>query len=128
MNKVYNNKSNYDPGRFRYPVTFVEETPTILADGSQIVSYVPIISTRAVRETITRRFSVLGDMTLEAGASLMNNYWYFTIRYRPNFTPKKDMLLIAPDGVYTINATPELDAPPHYWRMLCVKTDQIITT
>lgn len=129
MSKKYENKTAYDPGRFRYPVTFLQEVVTVQNDGSQIVSYAAIISTRAIREAVTRRFNVLGDTSLEAGATLMNNYWYFTIRFvRSGFVPTKSMLLSTPDGIYTINAIPELDEPPNYWKMLCVKTDMQITT
>ena len=128
MNKIYNNKTAYDPGRFRYPVKFLQEDTTIAPDGSNSVSNTLILQTKAVREAVTRRFNLSGDITIEAGANLMNNYWYFTIRYRKGFMPKKDMMLIAPDGVYTIAATPELDEPPHYWKMLCFKTDKAITT
>lgn len=128
MNKRYENKSAYDPGRFRYPITFLQENITIAPDGSQIVDYTQLISTKAVRLAVTRRFTLLGDMSVEAGESLMYNYWYFIIRLRSDFQPKKDMLLSAPDGIYTINAAPQLDEPGHYWRMLCVKTDTPITT
>lgn len=129
MNKHFENKTAYDPGRFRYPVTFLQDITDIQPDGSMIVSYQAILSTRAIREPVTRRFNVLGDTSLEAGATLMNNYWYFTIRFvRSGFVPLKDMLLSGPDGIYTINAMPELDEPPNYWKMLCVKTDKLITT
>lgn len=129
MKQPYNNKTNLDPGRFRYPVTFIQEDVSIAADGSQTPIYTPLLSTRAIREAVTRRFNVLGDITLVSGATLMNNYWYFTIRFvRSGFVPLKDMLLQTPDGIYTINAMPELDEPPNYWKMLCLKTDKVITT
>jgi hypothetical protein len=128
LKKPFENKSAYDPGRFRYPVTFLQQIVNIQADGSQIVSYSVALVTRAVRERVTRRFNVLGDMSFEAGAALMQNYWYFIVRFRSGFTPLKDMVFMTPDGVYTVNAVPELDEPANYWRMLCVKTDQIITT
>lgn len=125
----YENKTFLDPGRFRYPVTFLQEVVDTSPDGSQIVSYQTIFSTRAIREPVTRRFNPVGDTTMEAGATLMNNYWYFTIRFvRSGFVPKKDMLLSVDNGIYTVNAMPELDTPPNYWKLLCVKTDKQITT
>jgi hypothetical protein len=125
----YENKTFYDPGRFRYPVTFLQEIVDTQSDGSMIVSYQQILSTRAIREAVTRRFSTFGSLTLEAGVSLMNDYWYFTIRFvRSGFVPVKDMLLSTPDGIYTVNSMPELDEPPNYWKLLCVKTDKAITT
>lgn len=124
----YENKTKYDPGRFRYPVIFLQETATISEDGSQTVGYTQVLSTRAIREAVTRRFNIFGDISIVDGATLMNNYWYFTIRFlRSGFTPLKNMLLSTPDGLYTINATPELDEPPNYWKMLCVKTDTQVT-
>lgn len=125
----FENKTFLDPGRFRYSVSFLQELVTIANDGSQTVTYESILSTRAIREPITRRFNPSGDTTMEAGATLMNNYWYFTIRFvRSGFVPKKDMLLSADNGIYTVNAMPELDEPPNYWKLLCVKTDKQITT
>lgn len=125
----YENKSNYDPGRFRYPVTFFKEITDTQPDGSMIVSLQAVLSTRAIREAVTRRFSPFGNTSLEAGATIMNDYWYFTIRFvRSGFIPAKDMLLSTPDGIYTVNAMPELDEPPNYWKLLCVKTDRTITT
>jgi hypothetical protein len=128
MNPIYNNKTAYDPGRFRYPVTFLQETVTTADDGSQTVGYINVLQTRAIRQAVTRRFSLTGDMTVDAGADLMNNYWYFIIRFRRDFTPTKDMLMATPDGIYTLTAVPELDEPPHYWKMLCFRTDKQITT
>lgn len=125
----YENKTFYDPGRFRYPVIFLQEIVDEQPDGSMPVSYQQVLSTRAIREAVTKRFSTFGNITLEAGATLMNDYWYFTIRFvRSGFKPVKDMLLSTPDGIYTVNAMPELDEPPNYWKLLCVKTDKIITT
>lgn len=130
MNKRFDNVTHIDPGRFRYPVTFIEAGVVILADLSQIPGYIPLISTRAVREPVTRRFNVAGDTTLQAGATLMNNYWYFYVRFirSGNFMPLKDMLLQTPDGIYTITAAPEVDEPANYWKILCIKSDIIITT
>lgn len=128
--KRYENKSFLDPGRFRYPVTFIQEGINIASDLSQSPTYTVALQTRAIREAVTRRFNVYGDTTFSAGATLMNNYWYFTIRYvrDSSFVPDKTMLLQTPDGIYTIEALPELDEPPNYWKLLCVKTDRIITT
>lgn len=125
----YENKTFLDPGRFRYPVTFLQEVVNEQPDGSMIVSYQNVLSTRAIREAVTKRFSVYGNTELQAGATVMNDYWYFTIRFvRSGFVPLKDMLLSTPNGIYTVNAMPELDEPPNYWKLLCVKTDKIITT
>lgn len=125
----YENKSFYDPGRFRYPVTFLQEVIDEQPDGSMPVSYQTVLSTRAIREAVTKRFSQFGNTELQAGATVMNDYWYFIIRFvRSGFVPKKDMLLSTSDGIYTVNAMPELDEPPNYWKLLCVKTDKIITT
>lgn len=128
MNTRYKNVTALDSGRFRYPVTFIEEGVAIGSDLVQTPTYTAIRSTRAIREAVTRRFNVFGDITIEAGATIMNNYWYFYIRYSPTFAPLKDMLVQAPDGIYTIVAAPELDEPPNYYKMICVKTDRIITT
>ncbi|ASU34410.1 hypothetical protein MuYL_2523 [Mucilaginibacter xinganensis] len=71
----------------------------------------------------------MGDIILSAGATLLNDYYYYTIRFiRNGFVPAKDMLLSTPDGIFTVNAIPELDEPANYWKLLCVKTDKIITT
>lgn len=129
MNKRYENHTPYDPGRFRYPVTFIQEDVSTDSDGSQHPVYSILLQTRAIRQAVTRRFNINGDITLVSGATLMHDYWYFIIRFvRSDFKPLKDMLLQTHDGIYTITAAPEIDEPPNYWKILCTKTDKAITT
>lgn len=125
----YENKTSYDPGRFRYRVAFLKEFAAYLPDGSIETSYGPIFSTRAIKEPVTRRFSIFGNMELQAGVTVNNDYWYFIIRFisvNGNFKPTRDLLLQAPDGNYTITEVTELDEPPNYWKLLCTKTDRDI--
>lgn len=124
----YENKTAYDPGRFRYAVTFIEEVGVLQPDLSSVMTYSAILSTIAIRQAVTRRFSVFGDLSVNAGSTDLSSYWYFIVRFRKGFVPKKNMLLQAPDGIYTITESPELDDPPNYWKLLCTKTDKIITT
>ena len=121
MNKIYNNKSNYDPGRFRYKVTFQQQVTTTDGSGGSVVSTEDIITTFAVREIISRRPNFDGDIVIAGDASLLEGDWNFIIRNRSGFYPAKDMFLVCEGITYTIRTIQELDEPTNYIKILAVK-------
>lgn len=122
MNKRYENKSAYDPGRFRYKVTFRQQVP--VADGSggtQQVNTADIITTFAIREIISRRPNFEGDIITAGDATLLEGDWNFIIRNRSGFYPTKDMFLVCNDITYTIRTIQDIDEPTNYIKILAVK-------
>lgn len=124
MNKRFNNKSNYDPGRFRFTLNFYQEVVAIGNDGSQTVSYTPILTTAALQEPLRDG----SQIAIDAGASILNQDCYFVIRNRSTFYPEKDMIVTNGSQVYVINAVIPLDVPVNYIKILCVRRDMQITT
>jgi SPP1 family predicted phage head-tail adaptor len=124
MNKRFNNKSNYDPGRFRFTLNFYQEVTTISADGSQVVTLTPLLTTHAVQEP----FRDGSQIAINAGASTLNQDCYFVIRNRSTFYPEKDMIVTNGNNGYVINAVIPLDVPVNYIKLLCVRRDVQVTT
>lgn len=124
----YENKSYFDPGRFRYSLTFFEQSVEESDSGGQSVTWSQLITTRAVREDYVRRLNEFGNLDIIADMSVMQEACYFIIRFRKDFAPAKDMAIVVGSDVYTIRSSPLLDTPPNYYKMLCVKTDLNLTT
>lgn len=116
MNKPFNNKSAYDPGRLRYTLTFSSEQTTQNAYGNSEVTLVTTMVTKAAKLQI----GSYDQYAIEAGASMLRNDVYFVIRYRKDWTPLKDMVVECDGKTYKLHAVIELDQPVHYWKILCI--------
>lgn len=121
---VYNNKSDFDPGRFRYKVAFYQEGMVDDGFGGTVPGETLVIETRAIRNDVgSNRFSALTQFAVEAGASVFNQDRFFVIRHRSGFVPQKDMVIVS-DGVkYTIRGVMPIDEPTKYWRILAIRRD-----
>lgn len=124
----YENTSNYDPGRFRYTLIFFQKVVTEASDGSQNVSWTQLVTSRAIRTVIPRRFGLDGALVIDAGSSDMYDFWDFIVRKRSDFTPAKDMSVTCGPDVYTVRTVKELDEPTNYIKLQLVKTDLNLTT
>lgn len=121
---LYENKTFIDPGRLRFNISFFEQTTTPNEFGDQIPNEVLSYTSRASQQNIQNRpGSIYSQLEQEAGATLMNGDTYYTIRYRPNWHPKKNMRVeVTVNSTiisYTLRAIIDLDQPTHYWRLLC---------
>jgi len=121
--KKFASKTFLDPGRFRYNISFYEHATTINNYGDQTITDTPVMITRASKQSIQNRpGSIYSQLEEEAGATLMNGDIYFTIRFRQDWQPKKDMRVVV-DGIdYVLRALIPLDYPQNYWRILCTTT------
>lgn len=128
MRKIYENSSAFDPGRFRYNLTFFQKVITESASGGQSVSWNLLKTSRAIRVAIPKRLNLDGYLTLDAGSSDMYDMWDYIIRKRSDFIPAKDMAVTCGADVYTIRSVIEVDEPTNYWKIQCVKTDLNLTT
>lgn len=118
----FENKTNYDPGRFRYNVAFKKQESVPDGSGGTKVQLTDLITTKAVREEITRRVSLYGTLTTPAGDTVKTSDYYFIIRHRASFYPTKDMVLICNGDTYAINDIIEIDVPVNYIKVLCIKS------
>jgi|GEM_PF-3481513 len=113
----FDNKTKYDPGRFRFAVTFYNEVSTKNRSGGQEVALVPYFSTKAVKEKLREG----SQLVINAGASTLNDDCYFVIRNRCGLRPTKAMKVLCDDIYYTIAAIIEIDVPVNYIKLLCKK-------
>lgn len=124
MNKRYENKSAYDPGRFRFKLNFFRQTGIPDGAGGSIVSYIQAGSSYAAQEKISE-----GDqIALDAGITALNQDCYFVVRYRASFVPEKDMVVYMNGQTYVVRAIIPIDVPINYIKLLCVKKDYELTT
>lgn len=125
MSKLkFANKTFLDPGRLRYAIDFYEQATTINEFGDQSIGETLVMSTMAARQNIQNRpGSIYSQLEIEAGATLMNGDTYYTIRWRGDWNPKKNMRVVVEGISYVLRALIPLDYPQNYWRILCT-TDQ----
>lgn len=122
---LYENKTYIDPGRLRFNIKFFEQSvPTINEYGDQVPTETMTLETKAAQQNIQNRpGSIYSQLEQEAGATIMNGDTYYTIRFRNNWHPKKNMRVeVLVNGVtisYTLRAVIDVDQPVHYWRILC---------
>lgn len=121
---LYENKTFIDPGRLRFDIKFFEQTSTTNNFGDQSINETLTLQTRASQQNIQNRpGSIYSQLEQEAGATIMNGDTYYSIRYRNNWKPKKNMRVeVTVNGTvisYTLRAIIDLDQPTHYWRILC---------
>lgn len=121
---LYENKTFIDPGRLRFGIKFFEQTSTTNNFGDQSVNETLTLQTKASQQNIQNRpGSIYSQLEQEAGATIMNGDTYYTIRYRSNWHPKKNMRVeVLVNGIaisYTLRAIIDIDQPVHYWRILC---------
>jgi hypothetical protein len=121
---LYENKTFIDPGRLRFNISFYETGFTTNEFGDQVPTETLTLQTKASQQNIQNRpGSIYSQLEQEAGATLMNGDTYYTIRYRSNWHPKKNMRVeVLVNGTiltYILRAIIDVDQPVHYWRILC---------
>lgn len=121
---LYENKTFIDPGRLRFNIRFFRQDTTQDNFGDQSITETLTLTTKASQQNIQNRpGSIYSQLEQEAGATVMNGDTYYTIRYRKNWRPLKNMRVeVDVNGVtlnYTLRAIIDLDQPTHYWRLLC---------
>jgi SPP1 family predicted phage head-tail adaptor len=124
MRKPFENTSGYDPGRFRFSITFFTQSTVVDGFAGTRSVLLQSITTMAVQEKLSER----SQLAIEAGASVLNQDCYFVIRQRNDFTPAKDMIILCNGSTYVIKAIVPIDVPVRYIKILGIKKDFEITT
>lgn len=129
MKILYENKTFIDPGRLRFDIKFYTQSSSQDEFLNQTVTEVMTLQTRASQQNIQNRpGSIYSQLEEQAGATIMNGDTYYTIRYRSNWKPLKNMRVevTVNDTVisYTLRAIIDLDQPTHYWRLLCTTNEK----
>lgn len=124
MKKPYENKTQqYDPGRFRYDLSFYNQVTIDDGSGGSIVTLQFAHSTRAVKEVFPKRVNQDGQLIVQGGATSEDDIWYFVTRYNRSFTANKAMNIVYNGLLYSIHAIIEVDVPINYIKYLCVNRD-----
>ena len=115
--KPYNNKSNYDPGRFRALIVFKQQLGTDDGSGGSDITYPEVYTCKAIELPVRDA----AQLEIEAGASTMNEDRWFVIRYTSAFEPMKDMNIIHNSNPYVIRAIVPVDQPLKYYKLLAIR-------
>ena len=116
MNKIFENKKAYDPGRLRHKISFVEQSIIDDGYGGTTVVETEILNTWAGKDEVSEYV----QSQLNSGQSIYSQFQYFVIRNRKNFTPLKDMRIVFDGNKYTVRSVKQLDDPCTFLKILCV--------
>lgn len=119
LSKPFDNKSNYDPGRFRATLVFRPKISTPKPSGGSTVTYGDPIDIKAVEEQVKS----YDQMAIDAGATVLNLSRYFVIRKRRTWMPSKDDGFTFDGGKWIIKAIIPVDSPTHYYKLLAVRNN-----
>lgn len=122
-NKIFKNETAYDPGRYRFKLDFYTQTSTPDGAGGTTQSWILSQSTRAIKEVFPKRVNEQGQIIVQGGTTDQEEVWYFTIRYRRDWQPTKNMNFICENVVYTIRAIMPIDIPVNYMKMVAIQSD-----
>jgi len=107
-----------NPGKLDRRITF----GTFLSVENEfqdfVVTFIPIL----VSWANVKPFD--GSRSLEAGEQVINQSYRFTIRYRRDFEPTKDMRIEYEGKFYTIHSTRDLDDRRRFIEILGRVTDE----
>lgn len=115
--KPFDNKTHFDPGRFRTKIGFYRITESDDEFGGTVRDHVHINTVKAISLSIRNN----DQLAISAGASVVNEDRYFVIR--KGFKPEYDMTAVVGDKHYTLAAIVPVDVPVKYWRLLCIRKE-----
>lgn len=116
MRKPFNNKSDYDPGRFRWRLQRVKYTSSANEFGNSDVTG----GLDGFVKAIKIQPKDYDQYVINAGISQFNSAVYFVIRYNSNYTYTKDMAFICEGKTYKLHSIIEVDQPVKYLKLLCI--------
>lgn len=119
--KPFKNEVHFDPGRFNYKISLLDQVTEPDGAGGTEVFLTDVITTWAVQEDIR----TVDELAVAEGVSSMNGGCYFIIRSRKSFQPKKDMLIRYDGQLYTIRGIKPMGRPITHYRMLCAYNDLV---
>ena len=124
MRKRFEQSNQYDPGRFRFDISFFTQVFQPDTSGGGQPALQLTLRTKAIKEQIKDS----SQIAINAGASIMNEDTYFVIRNRKDFYPLKDMTVFCSGFTYLIAAVIPVGEPVGYVKILCLKKDIFIAT
>lgn len=120
MRKPFNNKSNYDPGRFNHYLSFMTLTAVKSSSGGTKPNITLSFNTKAVKEQIREG----SQISVAYGVNSINNDAIFIIRSKSG-TVKKNMQVYEGNDVYEVAGIIPTDDPVNYIKVVCRKLEQL---
>lgn len=119
MNRPYNTKPHYDPGRLDYKVRFIAQRTNPNGLGGTQITQEEVLSTWAARRDI----SEYDPVVMRERVSSIDGSCYFIIRARKDFNPEINMLVENSGDVYTIQGIKNEGQPVTHVKLLCAYKD-----
>lgn len=119
----FNNKTEYDPGRLRFAIDFYTQVSVPDGAGGTTQVWQLTHSTRAIKEPFPKRLNEQGQIIIQGGTIDQEEVWRFTIRFRHDWQPLKNMNFVCEGISYTIRAVTPLDIPVNYYQLTAVTSD-----
>lgn len=115
--RPFDNKSSFDPGRFRTSVSFYQQVSVEDSSGGSDVSLDLVYTAKAIELQVRDG----NQLEINAGASVLNDDRYFVIRHSRTFTPEKDMNLMQDGKYFVVRAIIPIDNTNNYTKLLCTR-------
>jgi SPP1 family predicted phage head-tail adaptor len=107
-----------NPGRLDKRITFGTLTSVENAYQDYVITFVPVLATWSNIKPYD------GNRQLQAQEQVINQVFRFTIRYRKDFAPTKDMRILYEGNYYTIHSVRDLDDRRRFNEILDRVTDE----
>lgn len=115
--RPFNNKTNFDPGRFVLSISFYQQGSIKTPSGGSKLRTTYIDTYKAGELPLNSN----GQVEIIAGATVTNDDRNFLIRASKDFKPKKDMYVKLDENYYVIAAVKPIDVPVKYYQLLCLR-------
>lgn len=107
-----------NPGKLDRRITFGTFVSTENANQDYTFVFTPVLTTWAHVKPYS------GRRQLEAGEQVITEGTEFIIRYRPDFTPTKNMRALYLGKYYTIHSVRDIDNEHRFYEVLTKVTDE----
>jgi SPP1 family predicted phage head-tail adaptor len=106
-----------NPGRLDKRITFGTFTSVENAYQDYVITFVPVLTTWSNIKPYD------GNRQLQAQEQVINQVFKFTIRYRRDFAPTKDMRILYGLNYFTIHSIKNIDDRFRFFEILASVTD-----
>ena len=111
-----------NPGKLDRRIQFLNVTQVEQADYDYVLTYTPITQLQDGMTWAHVR-STYGSRQLQAGEPVITDTTHFIIRYRPDFTPSKEMRILYRNSYYIIHGLLDMKDESRFWEIVTKVTD-----
>lgn len=111
-----------NPGKLDRRIQFLNVSEQKEADYDYVLTYIAITQLQNGMTWAHVR-STYGSRDLQAGEPVITDTTKFIIRYRPDFTPNKEMRILYRNNYYIIHGMVDMNDESRFWEIVCKVTD-----